>query len=149
MHHLFDVALRTLGSGRGPGARRWLPVLLAGLFATGCSWYAWNAPKSWAFKGQLQSVAESAPHGDLTLERNSYKIFLLVDGKAAFREDVRGTSATFHLTPGKHEVVAIYNSTEGNSAVVAGPLKTSVDIANGQRVALGVAFNGSLRFVRP
>lgn len=123
---------------------------MAGLLASSCSSYFWSAPKSWAFKGQLASVSESAPHGTLVLERNSEHIYIIVDGKAAFRT-VEGSRASFRLPPGRHEVAAMYSATEGNSAVASrAPLKGSFELREGGTVRLGVVSTGSgIRFVQP
>jgi hypothetical protein len=149
MLRTYDAARGTVASIIGRTGRGRALALIAILLTAGCSGYFWTAPKSWALKGQLQSVPESSPHGTLVLERNSKSIFILVDGKAAFRS-VEGNSATFRLSPGRHEVIARYTATEGNNAVVAGPLNRSLEIAAGQRVALGVTYTGSgIRFASP
>jgi hypothetical protein len=149
MHEAVEKAKRAGASFIRRTGRGLLLAVLAGTLTAGCSRYFWNAPKSWALKGQLESVPETSPHGTLLLERNNDNIYILVDGKAAFKT-VRGRAATFRLPAGPHEVQARYTATEGNSAVVSGVLKTSVDLRVGQRIALGVQHSGSgIRFVRP
>lgn len=149
MHETNDTALRAGASIIRRTGARLLVALLAVTLTAGCSRYFWSAPKSWAFKGQLESVPESSPHGVLLLERNSNNIYILVDGKAAFRT-VQGNSASFRLPAGRHEIQARYTATEGNSAVVSGELKTTIDLRAGQRAALGVMNTGTgIRFVRP
>jgi hypothetical protein len=144
-----DIAIRAGASIFRRTGSGLLFALLAVTLTAGCSRYFWNAPKSWALKGQLESVPESAPHGVLLLERNSNGIYILVDDKAAFRS-VQGNTASFRLPAGRHEIQARYTATEGERAVVSGLLKTSIDLRVGQRATLGVMHTGTgIRFVRP
>ena len=78
---------------------------IAAILFCGCTAHFMTAPTDWAFKSQLKSVPESEPHGTLILIRNHSCIYILVDNYVVFK-DAKMAKASFHLTPGKHQIQA-------------------------------------------
>ena len=95
---------------------------------SGCSSYSLVAPTNWAFAGQLNSVPETQPHGELTTERNVSNIFIMIDGKAVFRDDPNIFRSTFRLSPGDHEMEAKCLFRQMTSSI----LPTTVKIEKGK-----------------
>lgn len=105
-----------------------LAIVFFFITTNGCSMYSLIAPTRWAFVGQLDSVPETNNYGELTIDRNASNIFIIIDGKAVFRNDPNLFRSTFRLSPGDHEIEAMCLF----STFTRGILPTTVKIEEGK-----------------
>lgn len=85
-----------------------LVYALAGCATTSSSRWFWRVPIDWSMKGQLPQAQAGVSFGNVTIEKNSPAVYVLIDGQAPFR-NIDGNQATFRLTPGRHLIEYRYH----------------------------------------